>query len=92
MKKLHRVKSWPEFFSTIIEGRRTHELRRNDRNYKLGDELELHEYRFDSGIYTGRICKVEISSITSTQEPCAVSNEALNKDFCILSVKLIPNL
>lgn len=85
----HKVKSWPEFFTAISEGQRTHELRRNDRAYKVGDTLELNEYTLEAGVFTGRVCSVLITSITSRQEPCAVSDEALNKEFCILSVKLI---
>jgi hypothetical protein len=87
--KTHVVKSWPKFFSHISAGIRTHELRRNDRDYRLGDRLELHEYTPETGTYTGQVCTVEITSLTSTQETCAVSGEALNRDFCILSVKRV---
>ena len=84
---MHELKSWPEFFEAILNGRRTHELRRNDRGFKVGDLVLLREYNRYTDTFTGRTCKVEVTSITSTEEPCAVSNEALNKNFCILSVK-----
>jgi len=89
--KTHVVKSWPQFFTQLLAGHRTHELRRNDREYQVGDRIELHEYNPNSSTYTGRACTVEVTSMTSTQEPCAVSEEALNKDFCILSVRLVPH-
>ena len=89
MQNRHVVKSWPTFFSAIVEGSRTHELRRDDRDFRVGDLIELHEYEFDIARYTGRTCLVGITSITSASEPCAVSEVALHKDFCILSVKLI---
>jgi Domain of unknown function (DUF3850) len=85
--KVHVVKSWPEFFSRLAVGTRTHELRRNDRDYQEGDVLELHEYNPALMDYTGRVCTVQITSITSVQKPCAVSKEALHTDFCILSVR-----
>jgi hypothetical protein len=85
----HIVKSWPQFFGPIIAGTRVHELRRNDRNYKASDHLKLREYDPDKGAYTGRVCEVEITSITSKTEPCAVSGEGLNSEFCILSIKLV---
>lgn len=90
--KTHVVKSWPQFFAQIATRRRTHELRRNDRNYRIGDFLELREYEPGSDAYTGRVCKVEITSVTSAQEPCAASEEALHRDFCILSISRIGTL
>lgn len=65
-----------------------HELRRNDRDYQIGDRLELREYDPAIDAYTGRICTVDITSLTSAEESCAVSNEGLRHDFCILSIRL----
>lgn len=84
--RTHIVKSWPQFFGPICAGRRTHELRKNDRNYQVGDLMELNEFLPDKQTYTGHKCLVEITSITSNQEPCAVSEDALKPEFCILSV------
>jgi hypothetical protein len=39
--------------------------------------------------YTGRKGHVKITSMTSKDQPCAVSREGLSRDFCILSVKCI---
>jgi hypothetical protein len=89
MKKNHLVKSWPEFFEPISQGIRTHDLRRNDREYNIGDILILREFESKSQRYTGRECEVEITSMTSFAQPCAVSGEALNADFCILSIRLL---
>ncbi|KAE8756740.1 DUF3850 domain-containing protein [Paraburkholderia madseniana] len=91
-KTTHVLKSWPRFFDAIRLGTRTHELRRNDRDFQVGDLLELREYEFSMSRYTGRTCIAEITSITSTREPCAVSDEALHRDFCILSVRLITSV
>jgi len=88
--KMHVVKSWPKFFDAILTGSRTHELRRNDRSYHVGDFLELHEFDPVSSLYSGRVCRVQVTSITSAEEQCAVSEEALHKDFCILSVQKRP--
>lgn len=35
------LKCWPEPFLAIVEGRKTHEFRRNDRGYAVGDVLIL---------------------------------------------------
>lgn len=85
----HALKSWPKFFVPIAAGTRTHELRRNDRNFCVGDTLELREFDPTVNEYSGRTCRVTITSLTSADEPCAVSAEALHQDFCILSVRLV---
>ena len=84
--RIHVLKSWPRFFSQLVAGDRTHELRRNDRDFRIGDLLELHEFEPTTRRYTGRVCTLVVRSITSVAEPCAVSSEALDPDFCILSV------
>jgi len=83
---IHSLKSWPKFFDPISAGLRMHELRRNDRDFRVGDRIELREFDPEMNLYTGRKCLVMITSITSAGEPCAVSEIALDKDFCILSV------
>lgn len=85
--KIHRLKSWPPFFNALVAGERMHELRRNDRDFVVGDLLELHEFDPTRGDYTGRVATFSVTSITSSDVPCAVSAEALDPRFCILSVK-----
>ena len=87
--KIHRLKSWPQFFRDINAGVRTHELRKNDRNFRVGDCLILQEYDPEKMEYTGHELTAEITSMTSFAQPCAVSGEALNSDFCILSIRLV---
>ncbi|OCG56334.1 hypothetical protein A9G36_03110 [Gilliamella sp. Choc6-1] len=50
--KLHNLKIQTEHFEAILAGRKTAELRINDRNYSVGDALCLHE--FANGNYTCR--------------------------------------
>src|ERR1700742_865991 len=86
MGRTHELKSWPRFFNPITNGDRRHELRRNDRNYRVGDLLLLREFDESAGTYTGRQCKAVVTSITSQDKPCAASAEGLNPEFCILSI------
>ena len=34
---VHNLKAWPEFFDAVADGRKTFEVRRNDRGYREGD-------------------------------------------------------
>lgn len=42
MSKTHIIKAWPEFWDALADGRKTFEIRYNDRGYAAGDILEIH--------------------------------------------------
>ncbi|TFI58640.1 DUF3850 domain-containing protein [Sphingomonas parva] len=89
---VHELKCWPKFFEPIAQGRKRHDLRRvGDRDFQVGDRMILREFSPETGSYTGRRQTVEISYITSATEPCALSDQALHEDFCILSILLVPD-
>jgi hypothetical protein len=85
---LHKVKSWSHFFQAIAAGIKTHDLRKDDRGYVVGDKLLLEEYDNIKGEYTGRIVTADITYITNRQYPCAFSSSVLEEGYCILSIKL----
>lgn len=49
---VHELKTLPEFFQAVKEKRKPFEVRKNDRNFKVGDSLYLREYTGEE--YTGR--------------------------------------
>jgi|ERR1700730_159563 Domain of unknown function (DUF3850) len=84
----HTLKCWPQSFEAILAGEKTHDLRRaDDRNFRVGDVVQLNEFNPASKRYTGRRLKVKITYITSADLPCALSKGALHPDYCILSIK-----
>lgn len=64
----HSLKTWPEYFNEVVIGNKTFEIRKYDRDFKVGDHLLLKEYDpfsedIDFGFtpgYSGRtvLCKV----------------------------------
>jgi hypothetical protein len=93
MSDTHYVKSWPQFFSLMVEGVKKHDMRNmKDRNYKVGDTLVLKEYDPFKGVYTGRAAFFKITYITSNATPCALSSAMLDHDACILSLERLPEL
>jgi len=40
----HRLKVAPEFWGDLYSGAKTFEIRKNDRDYQVGDFLELNAY------------------------------------------------
>lgn len=85
----HSLKCWPPFFGEINTGSKKFELRRNDRNYKVGDVVVLNEYIPDSKEFTGRSVLCTITSIISKENMCPEWREALHPDFCIFSIEII---
>lgn len=86
----YNVKSWPAFFKAIVSGDKLHDMRdMRDRDYKVGDVLNLQEYDPFGGGYSGQECKVKITYVTSNETPCAMSSAALDGSFCILSIKKV---
>ena len=49
----HKLKTRPEYFNAVISGEKKFELRKNDRNYQIGDSFTLMEWSIANG-YTGR--------------------------------------
>lgn len=50
----HELKTWPQYFAALNAGRKTFELRFDDRSFDVGDELVLREWCPLMGNYTGR--------------------------------------
>src|SRR5262245_27353106 len=51
---VHDLKSWPEMFGPVLDGTKTFELRRNDRDFHTGDHIVLREYDPNTDSYSGR--------------------------------------
>lgn len=59
--KTHYLKTWPEPFAAIVDGRKTFEVRVNDRGFEVGDRLILQEYNPGSAEFTGAYVIVKVT-------------------------------
>ena len=76
--KTHELKTWPEYFEAIIDGRKPFELREDDRDFEVGDRLHLREYDSrepgpNGYSYTGREAWALVTYILRGGEHCGLS-------------------
>lgn len=76
----HVLKTWPEEFQAVVDGAKTFDYRRNDRDFRVGDALVLHEWDHRTardfpgvgggtirGAYTGRKLRARVSYMLQGQ-------------------------
>jgi hypothetical protein len=80
--KVHKLKTWSEYFLAVASGDKTFDHRKNDRDFKVGDILELEEWDKDKEIYTGNKIVARVTYVLK---------DTLNvpEGYAILSIKLI---
>ncbi len=59
----HNLKTWKVFFHQTWIGKKTAEMRLNDRDYQPGDFLNQHEYAPEDGTYSGRVVRQKITHV-----------------------------
>lgn len=79
--KVHDVKSVQPHFDDVCSGRKTAELRRDDRGYAVGDVIRQHE--IECGEPTGRIIAHKITHKLA-------GDPWLAPGYCMLSLARIP--
>lgn len=86
----HDLKIYPELFSAVCTGVKRAELRKNDRDYRVGDTLHLMETPRGSCHQTGEFINVKITHITDVDEwmpgyvLLSIEREALDSESVIL--------
>ena len=76
----HRLKIKPEYFKAVTRGEKQFELRKDDRNYQVGDLVKLLEW--DGERYTGR--ESRMIPIRYVLRNC--EEYGLKEGYCILGL------
>lgn len=50
----HGLRTWPGCFAAVKAGNKPFDVRENDCNFQVGDELLLREFEPESELYTGK--------------------------------------
>ena len=79
--QVHHLKTIDPYFSQVYVGLKNFELRKNDRDFKVGDILVLEEYDIKTETYTGSAVQ---KVVTMVLEDCP--HFGLMPGYCILSM------
>ena len=79
-RQTHQIRLSSEYYDDVISGRKSFELRKNDRGYEEGHILEMMEFR--DGRNTGRTIRAEVVYIL---KDCA----GLQDGYCILGIRVL---
>ena len=87
--KLHELKIKDEYMDAILFGRKTFELRKNDRDYQAGDLIKFNVVCKDGTIETEKYLSIylnkELYKIIYVLKD--VPQYGLDADYCILGIK-----
>lgn len=78
--KIHELKIESKYFWKVWNGSKTAEIRKNDRNFQVGDTLRLHERKDNKNI--GNIIMAKITDILTYKE-----FEGLAENYVMLSIQ-----
>lgn len=78
--RTHELKTWPDYFYRIFSGQKRFEVRKQDRDFQIGDILHLREYDPGTETYTGRSVRAEITYILSG------GYFGIDPGYCVMSI------
>lgn len=77
--KIHEIKIAAMYYEDVVSGKKSFELRKNDRGYKQGDKLIMLEFK--DGKHTGRIVNADIVYMLEDYT-------GLVEGYCILGIQV----
>lgn len=81
---IHELKILPQFFSDVISGKKTFEIRKFNRPFHKGDLLALNEFDTELKCYTGNSCLVYIDYMLDDKEYCKQGYVVMSIKPCIV--------
>lgn len=81
--KVHQIRLLTKYFDDVLSGKKSFELRKNDRDYKVGDILEMTEFK--DGKNTGRMARMIVTyfldGFTGIEDGyCILGTAPMNED------------
>lgn len=78
--KEHKLKTWVEYFQLCKTGQKSFEVRKNDRDYKVGDTIILEEWDNEKQTYTGEKLTMAVGYILHGGQ------FGIEKGYCVMQI------
>jgi hypothetical protein len=88
-RRVHHLKIWPMYFEAVLDGRKPFELRKDDREFKVGEFLCLWEFELGDqgdGEYSDRAILAAVPYILE-----GAPGFGLSDGFVIMTIKVVAN-
>jgi hypothetical protein len=88
-RAIHYIKCWPKFFDAVARGKKPFEVRKNDRDYRVGDQLVMYEWDPEAAKereaegYSGREVRGTITYIMDA----GTFEGAVGPDYVVLGIE-----
>ncbi len=79
LNKIHQIRLAAMYYDDVASGKKSFELCKNDRGYKVGDTLEMQEFK--DGRFIGRIIRAKIVYMLEEYT-------GLEEGYCILGIEV----
>ena len=84
--RVHHLKCWPEEFKQMASGEKPFDVRKDDRDYQVGDHIVQQEWIPGDEYYTGEEVVV---LVTSKLEGKQAEGFGLQPGYCVMGIALI---
>lgn len=82
---IHHLKTWPQYFQRIQSGEKPFELRKNDRDFQVGDTLILQEWLPKEGHFSPNELMVEVTYVFIDSS----GSFGLKEGYCVMGIKIL---
>lgn len=82
----HKLKTWPIFYNACVSGAKTFDIRRNDRDYQIGDLLKFVEFDPVNKRETGNTAWFKVVYLISGAEHKHIG---IHPDFVVMGIEPI---
>jgi len=82
---IHELKTWPQYYNRVADGQKTFEVRKNDRDFQVGDELVLVYYNPEEPrpMEYGMTLKAKVTYILYGGQ------FGIEPGYCVMAIELI---
>lgn len=87
--RIHRLKTLAPYWERVQSGEKTFEIRKNDRDFQVGDTLELEYYNPDKPIQQVYDYYPTPNILARVNYILSGGKFGLDADYCIMAIELI---